>query len=89
MSSFVAANLIVAGFVTYPSFGDTGITIPRAAESNPRIEMTTDKGPIVEMLVRCPRGVSIISYSKIERVYCTPKLDCRRDLAAVVAKSCG
>lgn len=89
MNTFLAANVIAAGFATYPSYGDRGITTPRAAAAHPRIEMTLDKGPIVEMVVRCPRGVSVISYSKIERVFCTPQIVCNSNLATVIAKSCG
>lgn len=89
MNTFLAANIIAAGFVAYPSTGDRGIATPPAAAREHRIEMTHDKGLIVEMVVRCARGVSIISYSKVDRMYCSPRLECRRDLAAVIARSCG
>ena len=89
MHSLLAATLIAASFTTYPSLGDRGIIEPKAAGAHPRIEAATDKGPIVELIVRCPRGTAIISYSKVERLYCSPRLACQKSLRAVVAESCG
>jgi hypothetical protein len=53
------------------------------------IEAQIDRGPIVELIVKCPKGVAIISYSKIEKLYCSPRFRCRRALTPVLADSCG
>lgn len=89
MLTTITSLIVAANFTAYQTFGDRGITIPRAAGNQPRIEATTDRGLIVEMIVRCPKGTAIISYSKIERKYCSPKFVCGGSLAAIVAKSCG
>ncbi len=87
----VAATLAftLASYTAYPAFGDRSGVQPRAAVSQPRIEATTDRGPIVEMIVRCSKGTAIISYSRIERLYCSPKHACNRSLGTVLAQTCG
>ncbi len=89
MHTTAAIAALAAGFVTYPSAGDRIVTLPKNAESGPRIEVTTDKGPILELVIRCRRGTAIISYSKIERLFCSPRLKCARDLQEVAAQTCG
>ena len=66
-------------FIEYPAF----------VLDRPQIEAVTDKGPILEMIVRCKTGTAIISYSKIERVYCDPRLSCARDRNAIARRACG
>jgi hypothetical protein len=53
------------------------------------VEAYTDKGPIVELIVRCPVGTGIMSYSKIERLYCSSKHKCTPKLQVAVANTCG
>jgi hypothetical protein len=81
--------LSVSSYTAYPAFGDRSGVQPPAATSQPRVEATTDRGPIVEMIVRCPKGTAIISYSKVERLYCSPKHACNRSLGTVLARTCG
>ncbi len=88
MFQHAAAILLATSFTTYPGLGDKGLTTPRAADRSPRIEAATDKGPIVELIVRCPKGTAIISYSKIERFYCSPQHACDRQFAVVLARTC-
>jgi hypothetical protein len=52
------------------------------------IEAYTDRGPIVELIVRCPAGTGIMSFSKIERLYCSSKFKCSAALEAAVADTC-
>jgi hypothetical protein len=87
ISSALAFTL--ASYTAYPALGDRSGVQPPAAAAQPRIEATTDRGPIVEMIVRCPKGTAIISYSKVERLYCSPKLTCNRNLGTIVARACG
>jgi hypothetical protein len=84
-----AIAFTAASYTAYPAFGDRGGVQPPAVLAQPRVEAATDRGPIVEMIVRCPKGTAIISYSKIERLYCSPKHTCNRSLGVVLAKSCG
>ena len=89
MFGVIATGALLANFVTYPALGDRGVVVPRKIETAPRVEMTTDLGPIVEIVVRCRRGTAIISYSKVERLFCSPKHKCERALAPIIARSCG
>ena len=89
MSSVFAVAFLTANFTAYPSFGDRGIATPRNAERNQRVEATIDKGPIVEMIVRCGAGTAIVSYSKVEHLFCGPKHGCHRQLGHVIANACG
>lgn len=61
---------------------------PGAKAPNPAIEAMVDRGPIVELIVRCPAGTAIISYSKMERLYCGPDLVCGRSMTTVVRRVC-
>ena len=53
------------------------------------VEAYTDRGPIVEMIVRCQTGTGIISYSKMERLYCSSKMHCFGRLNQAVSETCG
>lgn len=75
----IALTANVTPFIEYPAF----------LLERPQIEAVTDKGPILEMIVRCRAGTAIISYSKIERVYCDPRLSCNRDRNLVARRACG
>ncbi len=56
---------------------------------DPRIEAATDRGPIIEYIVRCPKGTAIISYSKMERLFCDPQLRCEAGKEPVMRRACG
>ncbi len=78
MQLAVAAAILTGTFTIYPGSNT------RHAE----VEAITDRGPILEMIVRCPSGTAIITYSKMERLYCQPNLHCRRDMASVIRNTC-
>jgi len=82
----IAAAILTVNFTAYPGIGDRNIASPPPANAEARIEATIDRGPIVEIL-RCPGGSAIISYSKIERLYCTPRIACGKGLQAAVAQT--
>ena len=69
---FLASPASAANFTLYPGFTDPDATI----------EMLTDKGLVVEIVVRCSRRASgqispgIMTYSKVERLYCSAKNRC-------------
>ena len=80
MLKLVALGLAAAAiFSDYPAFLKKGGTV----------EAYTDRGPIVEMIVRCPDGSGIISYSKIDKQYCSSKMHCYGRLNMAVADTCG
>lgn len=64
------------------------IHYPPVRATPPRIEVVTDRGPILELVVRCPAGTAIITYSKIERVFCGPKGGCSADRNDVIGRVC-
>ncbi len=78
MLAHIGAALAVATFTVYSG--------PKAADT--RIEAVTDRGPILELIVRCPQGTAIITYSKVERLYCDPRLVCDTTKEPVVTRSC-
>lgn len=78
MSAFTALSLLALSYTAYPGFGDVRPPAP-APTARSRVEAMTDKGPIVEMIVRCRAGTAILSYSKIERVFCSPSFTARRN----------
>lgn len=84
----LAVAAIATNFTAYPGYGDRNIASPPAANSEVRIEATTNRGPIVELIVRCPGGSAIMSYSKTERLYCTPRMRCSKNLQETLAQTC-
>ena len=77
LSIFIAATA-ATGYITYPEFID----------STANVEAVTDLGPVLEVVVKCKSGSAIMSYSKIERTFCTPKWTCYKDLDKAIARSC-
>ncbi len=78
MQSIVATAVLVSTFTIYPG----------SNSGTPGVEAITDRGPILEMIVRCPVGTAIITYSKMEGLYCQPSMKCGRDMATVIRRSC-
>jgi hypothetical protein len=73
------------GFVLTSIFSDYPAFLKRGGV----IEAYTDRGPIIELIVRCPVGTGIMSFSKIERLYCSSKWKCTTKLSDAVANTCG
>lgn len=69
---------LVSVFSDYPAFLKRGGVI----------EAYTDRGTIVEMIVRCPVGTGILAYSKVEQLYCSSKHKCSPALRAAVDDTC-
>lgn len=78
MHPILAVLLVASTFTIYAP----------SSKQLPHIEALTDRGPIVEMIVRCRVGTAIVSYSKIEKLYCGPRGACSRDRDAVIARLC-
>lgn len=85
----VATTLLMSTTTFYPGYGDRGVVKPSTIESHPRVEATRDLGPILELIIRCQSGSAIISYSKVERLYCRPKGRCQHNLNATLVSACG
>jgi len=79
MQAILAAVVLAGTFTIY-----TGPALP-----DQQIEAITDRGPILEMIVRCSRGTAIISYSKLEKLYCDPRLICSASRESVIERACG
>ena len=77
-------KLAMAGLVMTAIYSDYPAFLKRAG----LIEAYTDRGPIVELIVRCPTGTGIMSYSKLEHLYCSSKFKCTPHLQAAVANTC-
>ncbi len=81
----MAANPAQASnFSLYPGFIDRDATV----------EMTTDKGLIIEIVLRCSRRPNgqvrsgIMSYSKVERLFCSSKNRCFRNADRAFEDTC-
>ncbi len=84
----IKAILVIAAvtgnYITYP-----GLNHPEKM-----IEMTTDKGLILEIVLRCGRKANgqispgIMSYSKIERLYCSSRNNCYTSAKKAVNETC-
>lgn len=61
---------------------------PPARPATSRIEAIVDRGPILELIVRCPTGTAIVSYSKIERLYCGPRGGCNNSREQTIRSTC-
>ena len=88
MFNLLANALLAVNFTTYPALGDRPPAAPREVQATAQIEAMVDRGPIVEMILRCPSGTAIISYSKIERRYCGPAGGCDGEISRVVMRAC-
>ncbi len=58
----LAASTATGVFSDYPGF----------LNPDSEVEAVVDRGPILELIVKCGDGTAILSYSKVERLYCTP-----------------
>lgn len=83
-SEALAAGSQNSEYIQYPSFGDR---VPQA--NTGRVEMAHDKGLIVELTVRCGVAlVGLVTFSKVERIYCTPTHRCGPTLSAAIWAVC-
>lgn len=71
--------VLVAEFTFYPAF----------TERRAVVETIIDKGLVAELIVACPEGPGILTYSKVDKLYCGPDHTCGPDLNAAVRRLCG
>ena len=72
-----------ARFTLYPAFGDR--LGPGFGED---VEVITSKGLLVELHVRCGTGIAVMTFSEVERLYCSPIGRCDRDLDVARHEAC-
>ncbi len=77
------ALTVATGFSLYPAYGDRG-----HSPVDPRLEAAIDKGPIYELIISCDEGSAILSYSKVERLFCTAYRGCTTNSAKAMARAC-
>ena len=65
-------------FTIYPGFID-----PQA-----KVQVATDKGPIVELVIACGRGEGVMSFSKIDRKFCIPNSSCYNSFSVAYVELC-
>jgi hypothetical protein len=70
-------------YIQYPAFGDR---LPLRGPG--RVEMAHDKGLVVELTIRCGAMSAIVTYSRIERLYCGPDHRCSPRLADAARSAC-
>ncbi|HRD76003.1 MAG TPA: hypothetical protein PK264_08690 [Hyphomicrobiaceae bacterium] len=78
LPAVVLIPVLAVGFSDYPVFVN-----PKA-----KIEAVLDRGPIQELIVKCPRGTAIIAYSKIERLFCPAKGGCTKSVDEAIGRAC-
>ena len=78
LNAMVIASLATNIFSLYPGLIRPGF----------EIQAVTDKGPVLELIVACNPGEGMMSYSKIERLFCLPDAVCYHDLKRAMAKLC-
>lgn len=74
----ITNSILASTFTAYQAFVQPGATV----------ETLIDKSLIVEMIVRCPDGAGILTYSKFEKRYCTPDFTCYRSIGPAIAHLC-
>lgn len=84
ISTATATSALAGNFNLYPGFNDRDAFV----------EMTSDKGLIVEIVLRCSREgnkvkAGIMTYSKVERMFCSSKMYCTRDAVKAADDTCG
>lgn len=78
MYGLLIATAVSTTFTVYPGF-----VAPKS-----QIEMVRDLGPVLEVTVRCPLGAGIMTYSKVERLFCTPDWTCYGNFRTAAEKLC-
>jgi hypothetical protein len=86
--SIIAIGLSIATstvpYVEYPSLNAR----PKVNADRARVEAVTDLGPVQELIVKCPAGTAIVSYSKIDKMFCGARNQCSISLPIMVRKVC-
>ena len=87
------SNIILAGYIAV-SLGTQPLVehkkaAPATTQTQPLVEAAIDKGSTVELVVRCGKATTVISYSKSENIYCSAASGCMSKASDAVARACG
>ena len=81
--------------ISAPATASTFSLYPGLNNPDAIVEMTTDHGLTVEIVLRCERKSDgsikpgIMTYSKVEKLFCSSKMFCTRDAEAAADDTCG
>ncbi len=95
MRPFLTASALVLSIVAYSAAEASNFTLyPGFTDRDAFVEMTTDKGLIIEIVLRCKRKgnkvkAGIMTYSKVDRMFCSSKMRCTRDAEKAADDTCG
>lgn len=95
MRTYIIIAALVLGIVRYSDAEASNFSLyPGFTDRDSFVEMTTDKGLIVEIVLRCEREgnkvkAGIMTYSKVDRMYCSSKMRCTRDALDAADDTCG
>lgn len=82
------ATVVAAGF-SAPSVRERTIVVPPPIAEAAPVEMTVDRGSVVELTVRCRNGTAIVLYSKVDRQFCAAHGPCSPNYAEAARHGCG
>lgn len=90
----VAAALLISAVSYNKAFAGNFNLYPGFTDRDGFVEMTSDKGLIVEITLRCSRKgnkvkAGIMTYSKVERLFCSSKMMCTKDAVKAADHTCG
>lgn len=90
-ATLVATTIASATFANAADFRQ----YPGFKNKDSFVEMTNDMGLIVEITLRCGKRANgkvkagIMTYSKVERLYCSSQNRCYRDAVKAADQTCG
>ena len=91
----IAATLATAALITGLANAADFRQYPGFKDKDSFVEMTNDMGLIVEITLRCGTRANgkvkpgIMTYSKVERLYCSSQNRCYRDALKAADQTCG
>lgn len=82
---------VITLIATSPSPADARPAASGFVDATPLygVEAVVDRGPVSDVVIRCAKGRAIVSFSKAEKVFCTPKGGCAADLSPIALRACG
>ncbi|MEL6948418.1 MAG: hypothetical protein AAFO73_12455 [Pseudomonadota bacterium] len=97
MRKFMLASLVAVTALsgTTGSYAGNFTIYPGFKDANALVEMATDKGLIIEMVLRCRRKANgqissgIMTYSKIDRKFCSSRNRCYFNAEKAANDTCG
>lgn len=90
LATSTGGTVVTGTGITGTGTSASGLTdYPVFLRPTARVEAIVDRGPIQELIIKCGSGTAIISYSKVDRKFCTPLLKCDPSLRVVLARTCG